>query len=90
MSSHKDLIEIIDIRIKKYLNEFIYINEKIGIITSLVDDNGKHKVKIDEIEYDIPKKNNDNTTYQIGDSVIVRFFNGNFSRKYIESKKPNW
>jgi len=90
MSLHKDLIETIDIRIKKYLDEFTYTTEKIGVITSLIDGNGKHKVKIDEIEYDIPKKNNDSTIYQIGDNVIIRFFNGNFSRKYIECKKPNW
>lgn len=90
MSLHKDLIDIIDTRIKEFLNNFIYTTEKLGVIKLLSDANGKYKVVIDNIEYDISKKDNDTTVYQVGDNVIIHLFNGNFNRKYIECKKPNW
>ena len=90
MSLHKELIDIIDIRIKEFLKNFIYINEKEGMIVKLADNNGKYTVKIDNVQYLISKKENDTTIYEVGDIVIVRLFNGNFSRKYIECKKPNW
>jgi hypothetical protein len=91
MVSHsKELIELIDIEIKKYLKEFSFINEKIGKITQLQDSNGKYTVVMDEKEYLIAKKDNDNTSYQIGDVVIIRLFNGDFSRKYIECKQIKW
>lgn len=80
--------------IKKYsndvVNDNVYITEKIGYIKSAIDSNGKYTVNIDDIDYNIPKKNNDNTDYQINDTVLIRLSNGNFSRKYIECKKPNW
>jgi hypothetical protein len=90
MISHKELVELIDIRIKEFLNNFIYITEKEGRITSNIDNDGKYKVTIDNVDYDIPKKDNDSTEYQIGDIVIIKLYNGNFSRKYIECKRPNW
>lgn len=90
MALDKDFIEVIDIRIKEFLKNFIYTTEKIGYIKSSIDTNGKYIVTIDGIDYSIPKKNNDNTDYQINDIVLIRLSNGNFSRKYIECKKPNW
>lgn len=91
MVSHsKELIELIDIEIKKYLKEFYFINEKIGKITQLQDSDSKYTVIIDEKVYKISKKNNDDTSYQVGDIVIIRLFNGDFSRKYIECKQIKW
>jgi hypothetical protein len=91
MISHSEgLVELIDIEIIKYLKNFIYTTEKIGYIKSNIDSNGKYIVNIDNIEYSVPKKENDSTNYQINDAVLIRLSNGNFSRKYIECKKPNW
>lgn len=90
MALHKDLIDVIDIRIKEFLKNFIYTTEKIGYVKSSIDSNGKYMVNIDGIEYSVPKKENDSTNYQINDAVLIRLSNGNFSRKYIECKKPNW
>ena len=89
MALHKDLIDIIDTRIKAFLSDFIYTTEKIGQIKTTIDTNGKYMVNIEGVDYSVPKKNNDNTDYQINDIVLIRLSNGNFSRKYIECKKPN-
>lgn len=86
----KKIIGLIDDRIKSVLNSFVYITDKEGKITQLQDSNGKFKIVIDNVEYDVPKKDNDNTIYQVGDIVMIKLSNGNFNRKYIECKRINW
>jgi hypothetical protein len=91
MISHsKELIDLIDIRIKAFLSNFIYITDKEGKITQLQDSNGKYGITINGVEYRVPKKDNDNTSYQLNDIVLIKLYNGNFNRKYIECKLPNW
>lgn len=90
MTLNKEFIEIIDTRVKKFLNSFVIITDKNGRITSSQNSDGKYTVKIDGKDYLVSKKSNDSTEYQVGDNVMIKYSNGDSNRKYIECKSINW
>jgi hypothetical protein len=81
----KAINEAIDIKLRRFKDQLKYDVTLIGKIKS-VDDGGLYTVTIND--NDTQCKAREGLTLLVGDIVYIRCIQGNFSNKFIDSKKP--